>query len=46
MMEEYQFPAPERTLKQKKERRKEFLIKDPRALTVKEWEVQCWACWK
>ena len=26
MMKEYQFPAPERTLKQKKERRKEFLI--------------------
>ena len=39
-------PTPERTPRRNEEQRREFLNNDPRALVVKEWEVQCRACQK
>lgn len=38
--------TPERTPRRNEEQRREFLNSDPRALVVKEWEVQCRACQK
>lgn len=38
--------TPERTPRRNEEQRREFLMNDPRALIVKEWEVQCRACQK
>ena len=38
--------TPERAPRRNEEQRREFLNSDPRALLVKEWEVQCRACQK
>lgn len=38
--------TPERTPRRNEEQRREFLNNDPRALAVKEWEVQCRGCQK
>jgi len=38
--------TPERTPRRNEEERRDFLNSDPRALVVKEWEVQCRACQK
>jgi len=38
--------TPDRPPRRNEEQRREFLNNDPRALVVKEWEVQCRACQK